>query len=240
MGLGVLWVAGGEKARLRAVVWGVAGVLVWAVYLYDYQTPTAHPSPLEIWRYPLEFIWYVSVWLGQPLVAFLPAGAMLAGLLGVLLWAALLWRMRGRSETAGLRAWAFGLGAYAVLSALMTAAGRAEMGVEQAMSSRYVTLANPLWLALIGLSAAACRPGRARLGATVALGLLFTVSSLFGAYRWTERYSVYQSLRPALMTSGNPDDFRRLYPVDVPEGTPGLVERRDLLREMGLSVFRGQ
>ena len=138
VGLGVLWLAGGEQLRARVLVWVSVGVLVGASYLYGYQTPEAHPAPWEVWRYPLSFVAYAAAWLGQPLVAFHAGGAMLAGALGVAAWAVWLVRLRGRPDTAALRAWAWGLGGYALASALMTAAGRAEIGVEQEIGRAHV------------------------------------------------------------------------------------------------------
>lgn len=227
--------AGWQPATRRSLaVWLIAGMLTAFAYLHGYQTPSYHPPVSAVLNHAPEYPVYVLRYLGQPVINWNGTAAACAGTVGLLAWLAMLPRARK-----GLLAVALALGLYAVGSALLTGLARVGFGTDQAMSSRYITLANPLWLANVLLACTFLTPltGHARTRAIRIAGwtfaLLLVTSSLYGGYRWTERCHAYRQARPALLSGEEPELLRRLYPdVSV------LLERREFLKKHRLSVFR--
>jgi len=241
IGVPVIWLARPARLKARLSVWiAVAGVVA-ATYLYRYETPDYHPSLWSVFGHPIAFPLYVLKYLGQPLANYSGTAAALAGAAGLALWIALLAALRRpHGFPSPTLAPYLGLGLYALGSALLTGVARVELGTEQAMSSRYVTMANPLWAANIVLVWLALsrrrgvRPRRLPKAAAAGCASLLVLASLYGAYRWTERYHAYVPARAQLLEA-HPDTtlLRRIHPE--PEV---ILERRVILERLGLSVFR--
>ncbi len=233
IGAAMLCVSGWNHAnRQNLALWAAAGILTACSYLYDYHTPSYHPPLSAVLRHPIEYPLYVLRYLGQPVLNWNGTAAAWMGGAGLLAWIVLLYRTRVEKH---VFASCLGLGLYAIGSALITGLARIEFGPDQAMSSRYITLANPLWLAIAFL-AWSLPPGRKSRWlprAAWTLAVLLVMASLYGGYRWTERYHAYSESRSALMAGDRPELLKRLYP-DVPR----LLERREILRKYRLSVFR--
>ncbi len=231
------WANSVWKHRHHVCFIGVA-LLVMATYFYGYTTPSYHPPLWNALRHPIRLPLYVLCYLGQPVFNFHKLGAACIGLVGVTLWGGGLYRLfryEGR-DTALLR-YCLMLGGYSLASALMTAVARVELGTAQAMSSRYITLANPLWCSLFFLlpvllpeSNTLAKMGRYALSGGLAILLL--TASLYGAYRWTERYNACQPVRDALLAGERTPLVVRLHPdSDV------VYARTPLLRQHGLCLF---
>ncbi len=233
---------GANRKQFHAylAVWTVAGAFSVGAYFWNYARPAYHPALSSAASHPMDFPLYVFEYLGQPLCNWSEYGAALVGLAGLAGWCVLL-RVVAPKVRAAIWSPYLALGVYAVVSAAVTGVARLDMGgTAQAMSSRYVTMANLLWLSVIVLSALwASAPSatdavrwRLNLSAT-ALAALLVVASLYGAYRWTERYHAMLPAREALLQSNDLDLLGRLYPK--PEV---VVERREILRQYGLSLFK--
>ncbi|NIA15468.1 MAG: hypothetical protein GWP08_15500 [Nitrospiraceae bacterium] len=226
-----------QRLSLFAAAWIVVTILVAWSYLYGYERPGYHPALSEVFRHPLIYAAYVLKYLGGPIVGYSGIGATLAGLAGLTaLCASSAWLMRqGDVRPKDLAPyWAMAL--YAIASAMVTGLGRLGYGSEQALSSRYVTLAQLLWvanLALVYLLAARRPPSARGLLAALAIVLLLAANSLHGAYRWTERYAFRHPAQTELIEGDDPDILRRLHP-DVAL----VLKRREFLRSRGLSVFK--
>jgi len=223
-------------------IWLGTAVLVTVAYLHGYRTPSYHPPVSSLWIHLRDYPAYVLVYLGQPVINWSLRGAAAAGAIGLASWAGLLaWLYAKRGTPAQLLAPYLGLGLYALGSAALTGVARVGFGIEQALSSRYITMANPLWAAVIVLVwlAWASRSGSEgsvsrRRGQAVAVlfALLLIGASLYGAYRWTERCHAYRAARAELLTGSDPELLRRFHPE-----VPVIIERREILRHYGLSIF---
>ncbi len=227
---------GTRVPRAGLFCWAVLGTAAMGAYLWGYARPEYHPASGAWFRHPLEWLRYVLVYLGQPVCNWSEPGAALAGLAALAGWVILPWRVAGRAP-AGEWAPGWCLGLYAVLSAALTGAARLEMGGSlQAMSSRYATLANLLWFALLLLAVRsvpeASPPPWLRLAAA-ALALCLVAASLHGAYRWSERHHAFQPAREVLLQGNDEKLLLRLHPEPRL-----LLERREILRQHGLSLFR--
>jgi len=227
--------------RQELGAWGGVGLTVIASYLYGYETPAYHPSLLEALRQPLHSALYLLAYLGQPMGNVHLILSVCMGALALLVWGVTLAQLLAcRVSLNALAPW-IGLALYALGTAAMTAFGRVDEGLEQALSSRYVTVANPLWVAVVvqlywvakvsdGWIIRRLLPAK-----LVLLCLALCVASLYGAYRWTERYNAYADLRTQVLLGNDLERLRMLYPPRPQV----IIERREFLRVHGLSIFGG-
>ncbi|HVS12337.1 MAG TPA: hypothetical protein VMV46_00295, partial [Thermoanaerobaculia bacterium] len=121
---------------------------------------------------------HTLAFLGSPLVQWWPSpvAAMVAGGVGLGLATRGTWRELARGGSGG--PW-LGLGLFSLGAATMTALGRSSYGLDQALSSRYTTLANLFWIALLGglLAGSTAVRGRGPLVAAAVLGALVLAGS---------------------------------------------------------------
>jgi hypothetical protein len=168
----------GMRRSLPLVLWVLAAVACAVAYTHGYQRP------------PDEHGWFAeaaSPWLDLPQFALavlgaplgLAGGRWLCELLGLGLCAAfaVLTARAARHARAG-DAWS-GLFVFAVVVAVLTAAGRTAYGVDAAVISRYTTPATLGWIALAGRASAL---GRIPRPVVVAAAALFAVTNLAGVF----------------------------------------------------------
>lgn len=254
VGLCMLWLLSLEgRARLVIAIW----LLLWCAaawaYVQDGWMREGVPETVAGIR-PLRHLAYVLKFLGAPVVnwdggrgALLPWRGSVAGVMGaagLIGWMLLMWKL-GQSQCAPRPVFAvlMGLGLFSILGAIMTSVARSDdpLGSEQALSPRYITVANLFWVSLaIGLfvwpdaiaeerKRAASRCG---IGVLLALSFLLGAASLHGAYVWTLRYPAYEAARQELISGQEGDAIRYLHP------DPGRLRPRiEFLRKEGLSIF---
>ena len=239
-------------------LWCVISLAVAAAYFYGYQSPPAHPSPMLALHQPLGVFFFVLIAFGGPLAAYSSMlvgvvgayGLLLAGVLGALgivlniVLAILLvrkydFRLRELSPFIAMVL-------FAAFSAFATGVGRLTFGLDQGMSPRYLTCLNLLWFAdiafvtlYIGCVWSEWRTSTrlAVVAVTCVFAGLLTLNSLYGAYRWSERYAYRMPARAELRYGNNPELLQRLFPVFPPN--PNLViAYREVLKKYKLSVFR--
>lgn len=125
------------------------------LYAIGYATPGAHVSPLRtLLDHPLSVIEYFLAYIGGPIQFFtgkttlaVAAGLGVLILFGILSVTTFKQRKKFTTEFALIFfCW------FVVLSALLTAAGRASFGTEQAFASRYQTPVLALWAVLVAIS----------------------------------------------------------------------------------------
>src|SRR5437763_10145419 len=138
--------AGGPRRTTRLAVWSAAGAMTWAVYFYNFQRP---PQPSMLSNFTSleavrKFLVYVPAYLGAPIGGFDPRAAIGAGVAALLAFVALAARLR-RLRDDPVVLFPAVLGVQTILTALISALGRAWLGLDQALSARYTTVAMPLW-----------------------------------------------------------------------------------------------
>jgi hypothetical protein len=174
---GAIVLAGRSRAAAsRISFWFALALGAAAAFFYRYAPPPAEPYASDAARAPLIAAGYVLTYLGGPLGIW--SGAPLAiawGAAGLLAFGWLAFRL-ARYERA--RPW-LALGAVPLFAAALAIVGRATFGIDQALSSRYVSVSSLLWIALAALLALAFErrviafgalPARA---AAIACGLAF-------------------------------------------------------------------
>jgi hypothetical protein len=152
----------GRSRIVKMAVWLIISSAIAFVYAYNYHKPEGHPQLLHFAKEPLEYIKYVLMYLGSPVSRFLIySGAPVLrlninvavfGLSGLAVFCCLFWvlsRSGGVKSGALVPYAAFTL--YAVTSAMVTGIARVGFTRAQALSSRYVTVANLLWISNIVL-----------------------------------------------------------------------------------------
>lgn len=231
----------GKYLRYELLGWTALGIAVTWAYLRGYTTPSYHPPLSSALAQPLHCVLYVLAYLGQPLWNLDPIISIVMGLIALLLWStSLMQLLLSRVPVRILSPW-IGMALYAIGTACLTALGRVDNGLDQAMSSRYVTMANLLWIpvAIQFYWVARLNDGpivRRSLALKISvLCALLVTASLVGAYRWAERHHAYEGLRNQVLQGYDLDSLRTIYPPD-----PSVIlDRREVLQRLSLSVFRG-
>jgi hypothetical protein len=196
--------------------WLAAGAIVAGIARYGSgQVALGHVGLTDV---PL-LAKYVLIYLGTPLaMSFGLKAATWAGVAlvawSVILAAAVL-RRGGRRLRVRLAPW-IAIWAYVLVSAAVTATARAGFGVEQAGSSRYVTVSSLAWIAVIAATFAVARPRLSTLrwaaapaAAVVAASL---VQSHHGFAAWKYHQAVLVQVR-AELDVGNSADLKQIYPI---------------------------
>ncbi|HKT69354.1 MAG TPA: hypothetical protein VJP83_07955 [Terriglobales bacterium] len=126
----------------------ISGLLVGGSYLYGYKTGAAQNGPFYWMRHVKLITVYVVNYLGAPMNFGHLRLALVFG--GVAFAAALLmlWRILFRSDRQPFLLLLASLLLFVLGSAVMTSLGRLRFGTDQALSSRYSTVALLLWLSL--------------------------------------------------------------------------------------------
>jgi len=242
-----VWLTAGARRRAHLAAWLGVGAVVYATYFYRFERPYQAPmranfASVEAFR---ALVTYAFTYLGTPVGSYGTTASTVSGGVGVVLLVALVIRLRAlRNDPAYLVPVLIALQALATAS--VSALGRAYMGVEQAMSSRYTTLSLPFWCAILFLATLWWRTAptsgtwrwrtlRFVTAALVAgaLTLSYARSARSGVYIVAARAEVIMYARRALLTGKSDALLLQLFPaLDL------LRERRATIMRLQLSVFR--
>jgi hypothetical protein len=242
-GMAALWLNPLQRSVPRVLAWVLVAGGTIASYLYDYQ-PSAH-SMLENFQSVAafgRFVVYIPTYLGGPVGAVHELAALAVGL-GVLAafvcLTAALWQWRATPAFV----FPFTMGLNTLGIATITALGRAFEGFPT--SSRYTTMAIPMWLSvmlLVGLAmtkrsdiaawiGARMSPARALVACLCVLTVLSGARPLFWAQMHRDIRA--QALLPLIRGDELPK-LARLYANSGEE----VLRRREVLKRLRLSVFR--
>ncbi|WP_165837225.1 hypothetical protein [Phenylobacterium hankyongense] len=226
----------GLKAALIAAV---ATAVLTAIYLHGYQPVAFHSPPSLAIQHPGRYLSYVAAYIGNTWAQDSVIRAQVMGLVGVALTAAMVvavYRDGGRHPG---RAALLGVVLFIGMSAAATSLGRLIFGVEQALSSRYVTPTSHFWAAQAlfwALTAQDSRSIARKLAVGAAVGLAFIMliplqklgrDQVLGTRERIE-------LGASVLLSSAPDEaaMKQIYPE------ASMVEDlAPFLREQRLSVF---
>ena len=233
-----------ETRVRRAVAWAVVAAFTLATYFYDYHRPAQPPMSANFASLAAlrTFIVYIFKYLGAPVAAFEARLAALFGLAVAIVFAFLLVRLRPRwREPIYLFPALIGLQTIGV--ALISAAGRAWNGSDQALASRYGTISVPWWCAAAALAMLAVRTypvprARPLLRAGLAAVLIGVMTAAAGAGAAGRAGAAARSehlriARRGLINGQSDAMLLRLYP-----DLAVIKQRRAILRMLRVSVFR--
>jgi hypothetical protein len=242
--VGIL-LAGGPRRTRRLMWWLAIATLTCASYFYHYQRPPqpSMASNFASFAAARVFVLYLCTCLGYPIAAYDRVTAAILGVLALAAFAALTVRLRARRDDP-VYLFPVLIGGQAIATAIASGLGRAWMGVDQALTSRYTTLTLPLWCAVAALAVLWVR-SRVAAGARSPLPNLAVVSLLLvmlasaivstrdAVHTVAGRSETFMFARRGLIVGRSNAMLRVLYPN--PE-----VERayRGILLRLRLSVFR--
>lgn len=137
---------------VKLIIWIAASAIIICTYMYQYQKPTRHPSLTFLADHFLEFIKYILLYLGSPVWSYHTSGAILAALFGLITLALLTVALiKSKQMKINDITPYVALSIYAIASAFITAVARTGFGSRQALTPRYITISNLLWLSNIML-----------------------------------------------------------------------------------------
>jgi hypothetical protein len=136
-------------SKRAQLVLASAGVIAIAVYLVNYRSPQEHSNPLVSLSRPLDVAHYVIAFLGASLRQADPTLSGYTALLGIVFMTGFSAYVLLRRPPEPLFVYCGSMGGFLLLTALVTALGRVNFGLEQAQSSRYQTPAMLFWWVLL-------------------------------------------------------------------------------------------
>lgn len=227
------------KRRARVTAWIFVAIVVGAFFFYGYSFSLgASRISLTIAEMPRAAA-YAVVFLGAPVCAYDGKLAAAAGLVAVGAFAGLVVRLvRDRRFFVDRALPWMALAGYGIGSAALAAAGRLHLGLELAMSSRYIVFGNFFWLGLLGLVLVRPAGGDGaprwplRLSAA-AVAISLVAGSVWGGVQLHQQYLERTRAREALRE----DRFRPDLPLVVP-GNAIPREELEALERHRLSLFR--
>ncbi len=234
----ILVVDNGARWR-RAAIWVVGAGATIGSYLIGFRLGSApigdHPVGV------LDLVAYVFAFLGAPVAGFHPAPSIAAGAAAtVALALGLAWMTTAGKELARQAALWTSLALVAAGGATLAASGRASLGLGQALSSRYVTISNLLWLAVVAVGLEWWRRQRnshrwQRVGVAVTAALLALALVTVEVARVPKMRRVFAALERARagLVVGDFDRAGQLFP-----SREKLERSAATLRELELSCFR--
>jgi hypothetical protein len=194
-----------KRTELKKVA-VVAGTAIFTTGLsfMSYHAPAGTPSRTEVLSHPIAFIKYVLIYIGRPLSSLgklTPLIGLLILSLFVLLTVWLFVRYRKRFDAC--LPWIV-LGCYGILSAIVTASSRINLGTAQAYSARYTTISS---LVLVGIIAIvvfnldiikqlmSCLFRPVMIGAAAVLVLGVGTNALWGIHKMRFQYGYLSDIR---------------------------------------------
>jgi len=239
-----------EGKRRAALIWIAFAAVTCITYFIDFKGAPHHAQAYALFSDPLAFLHFLLVGLGAPVCGFDIRIAPWAGLWGILafcLVAFLNWRLtRSFSESRQSIKLVVCWGLFGILSTAAIAAGRAGMGVEFALGSRYIIFSSFLWISIAILLLHLSATGRispvnlGRLKRTM-IALIMALMIAMTLYGWDDSLQAFReqwfrisSARAILMQADPPQEA-----LEVLYADPEVVrERLKVLAQYRYSVFR--
>ena len=142
-----------EYPRKKQIWLGAIGAASVAVYFFDYQTPSYHSDPLESLQHPIAILKFVLTYFRTTFDTASPIAAIWPTIAESITLIALVWALIGafrcfvlrRPGFSRLEYFCYATQVFLLASAFVTALGQLRFGAEQAMSSRYQSLALLFW-----------------------------------------------------------------------------------------------
>jgi len=137
---GIIYIFITEKKNQRSLLsmWILFAILTFILYFYGFQRPTVHPDPLFAFKNPSVGIQYLLAAIGSP-ITFEKYRGIIVGFIFSIITCIVIFHTRFNKTFLHNNAKWIALIVFSFISAILMTIGRAGLGVEQALASRYVT-----------------------------------------------------------------------------------------------------
>ena len=242
------------RKRNHVLIWGLISGIIIVAYLHNYKTPPMNSALQYALTHPLKYAAYICKYLGGAIVyvrittplsrSWHNYAALLIGAVGLLSYV-MVCRNLIVHHKLKLQSLApiVAIALYALASAMLAGQGRlGHGGSGQALSPRYVTIANLFWISLLILlhiqTSLKSNSRPIYMKALMAImACLLCISARYGQISWAERHDYLQEARTALITGEDGETMKRLFREN---DKPHIDQLRDTLKQLHLSVFRNQ
>lgn len=149
-GLLILAAKPARHTTRSVIVWCLVSALAGTVFFRGYHLPASGEQVAASLAAPVRMLGFALACLGSPVFDLTQTAATIVGMLGcvaLVLYSHIAVALRGvpRSTIAAL----WGMALYAIITAVLVAAGRASFG--NPLASRYVTASTLFWIAVLGV-----------------------------------------------------------------------------------------
>ena len=233
----------GWRVTLACAVWAVA---ISIVYLHGYESVEESSRPIDALAQPVAFVSYAAIYLGSVLGSS-RAGAGALGCIGIVAALAATIRVGLARQVRPTSLMLVGVMLFVGASAAITASGRINYSLQQALSSRYVTASVTFWCAQLCFwwtdppvwPAGKTHGAWASRTAVGILGILLVAAigeaqSAAKPALWTQGFLENDASNLLLLGLDDPTVIGRTAWSDV-----DVQNLMPLLRERGLSIFGG-
>ena len=228
-----------ERKVLTAIT--ISAVLIISAYLHNYHSPAIHADPLVSLRHPGALAVYLLAYLGGSWSVFGFAAAVALGVAGVLAASFLLFtRFVRPSSSKPVEIFFSSTIVLSVITGLITGAGRINFGLDQALSSRYQSIALAFWAALASWAISmAARQNKGRIW-TSALVIAFTIVAVAPLFKlhlivtpYKDRAADWRVAQVSAISDVDDRQFMKTLSPDLSQTEPAL----EYLRQHRLSIF---
>lgn len=138
-----------KKRKLFLSLWCIVSLAVILLYFHGYTQPP-HTSGLMFGvRHPWECLIYLCITLGAPIAPFNIMLALIIGFTGLVIFSKICFSRRKNILNREPLDFFIILIIFTLINALVTAMSRVELGLGQAITSRYITIHSFFWISLI-------------------------------------------------------------------------------------------
>jgi hypothetical protein len=143
---GLFFILVSGKSKRMAVAWSLTGLLAIAVYFIHWVKPAEQPSTFFIIEHPIKGLLYLTSNIGSPLGLIIPVAAGIGITLIIILLTELFFLIKYDLLKENAKWLSFIL--FSLISSFGMAIFRAGVGIQQALTPRYITITS---LAIIGV-----------------------------------------------------------------------------------------
>ena len=145
-----------SKVKIKWIIlgWLFVSSINLTIYFYDYQRPTDLPSLTQVFVHPILAISYFLGFIGSPLSSQDLLLSQIFGLVSIIIFSFACFYFLALKQNIRFIQQSFPwllISCYVLASAAMTTASRMSLGIEQSLSSRYLTFSTYLTISLIYL-----------------------------------------------------------------------------------------
>jgi len=150
LGLIVIFKLFKKNRNIYSIIWFLIGLICFILYIYNYQKPINHPSVFYLFKKPVDYLLYILLYLGNPLVLFNQQYALVFGEIAIIIFIIIipLIFISSRIEIKNVYSHLL-IAFYSIFSGMVIGIGRAGFGYQQALSSRYTSFSLLFWISII-------------------------------------------------------------------------------------------